>query len=81
MLLGAPLSAESLPLAVNVFFCRSPPQSSSSKASKELPNPLEDAEEERQARQDASEELFKLEGDVADLRSEEKRLKARLGLS
>lgn len=50
-------------------------QSSSSKASKGLQKALGELEEERQARQKVSEELFRLERDAADLRSEQKRVK------
>lgn len=60
-----------------VFFVSFCLQSSSMKASKGLQKALEDLEEERKARQQASEEVFKLEGDVARLQAEEKRVKVR----
>ena len=76
------VSLLSLSLASSVFFSSclvvcfgARTQSSSSKVSKELQKALEDLEEERQARLKVSDELLRLEADVTDLRSEEKRIK------
>lgn len=53
-------------------------QSSSSRASKELEKARAELEEERQARRRGSEDLSRLEGEVAELRSAKKRVEVRV---